>query len=61
MSMGGGPLGGGGFFGRFGGNYGPSGPYGAYPGCGCGSLIIIIGGIFIVCGGVLSWFEGAFR
>ncbi len=56
MSMGGGPLfGSGGFFG--GGNYGPGGPYGVYPGCGCGSLLIIIAGIFLVCGGVLNWFH----
>ncbi len=61
MSMGGGPpLGSGGFFGRYG-DYGPSGPYGVYPSCGCGSLLIILGGIFLVCGGVLSWFEGVFR
>jgi hypothetical protein len=53
-------LGGGGFFGRAG-DYGPRGPYGAWPGCGCGSLLIIIGGIFIVCGGFLRLFEGMFR
>ena len=45
MSTGGGPLlGEGGFFGR-GGDYGPRGPYGAWPGCGCGSLLIILAGI----------------
>jgi len=53
MSYGGGPsLGGGGFFGRSGG-LGPQGPYGAWPGCGCSSLLIIIAGIFLVCGGGL--------
>jgi len=56
MSMGGDGLGGGGFFGRFGG-MGPGGPYGAWPGCGCGSLIIILAGIMLVCGGCVSLFE----
>jgi len=56
---GGGPggLGSGDFFGR----YGPKGPYGAWPGCGCGSLFIILGGMFLVCGGLLSVLEGMFR
>lgn len=52
MSMygGGGPLlGGGGFFG----NMGPGGPYGAWPGCGCSSVFIILAGILLVCGGFL--------
>jgi hypothetical protein len=58
MSSDGGPLlGGGDFFGRM----GPRGPYGAWPGCGCGSLLIILAGILLVCGGVLSFFEGMFR
>lgn len=67
MSGDGGPLlGGGGFFGRGGfgpGPYGmgPGGPYGAWPGCGCASLFIIIGGMFLVCGGFLSLFENMFR
>jgi len=61
MSMGGGPLGGGGFFGGGGGDLGPRGPYGAWPGCCCGSLIIVLGGMLLVCGGVLSWFEQMFR
>lgn len=53
MSSGGGPLlGSGGFFG--GGDYGPRGPYGAWPGCGCGSLLIILAGILLVCGGFLN-------
>ena len=42
------------------GTYGPGGPYGAWPGCGCGSLFIILGGIFLVCGGILSLFNGRF-
>ena len=54
---GGGPLGGGGFFGRM----GPSGQFGAWPGCGCGSLMIILAGILLVCGGVLNVFEGMFH
>ena len=49
---GGGPLGGGGFFGRM----GPTGSFGAWPGCGCSSLFIIIAGIFLVCGGGLRMF-----
>ena len=59
MSTDGGPmLGSGGFFGQ--GNLGPKGPYGAWPGCGCSSLLIILAGIFLVCGGVLSFFERMF-
>ncbi len=62
MSSDGGPLlGGGGFFGRGGDELGPRGPYGAWPGCGCGSLLIILAGIMLVCGGVLSFFENMFR
>jgi hypothetical protein len=61
MSTGGGPLlGSGGFFGG-GGTLGPRGPYGVWPGCGCGSLLIILAGILLVCGGVLSFFENMFR
>jgi hypothetical protein len=60
MSNDGGMLGGGGFFGR-GGDYGPRGPGGAWPGCGCGSLLIILAGMLLVCGGVISLFEGMFR
>jgi hypothetical protein len=51
MSFGGGGLGSGGFFGS--GGMGPRGPYGAYPTCGCSSLLIILAGIFLVCGGCL--------
>jgi len=56
MSTGGPLLGGGGFFGNVG-DYGPRGPYGVWPGCGCGSLLIVIGGMFIVCGGLLQMFR----
>ena len=62
MSNDGGPqLGGGGFFGRSGADLGPRGQFGAWPGCGCGTLIIILGGMLVVCGGILSMFEGMFR
>ena len=33
--------------------YQPQGPYGAYPGCGCSSLFIIMAGILLVFGGLL--------
>jgi hypothetical protein len=50
MSMGQGPLlGGGNFFG----GAGPQGPYGAYPGCGCSSFFIVLAGILLVFGGCL--------
>lgn len=45
-----GPLFGGGDF--FGGAS-PRGPYGAYPGCGCSSIFIILAGILLVFGGCL--------
>jgi hypothetical protein len=51
----GGPLGGGGFFGS--GGMGPQGPYGAWPGCGCSSLLIILAGIILVCAGGLKTFN----
>ena len=54
MSSGGGPLGGGGYFGR---DMGPRGPYGVWPGCGCSSLFIILAGILLVCGGLLRMFD----
>ena len=44
---------GGGMFGRL----GPSGPYGAWPGCGCGTLFIIIGGLLLAFGGCLQLFR----
>ena len=47
MSSGGPMLGGGGFFG----NAGPSGPYGAWPTCGCSGLLMVIAGIILVCAG----------
>jgi hypothetical protein len=52
-------LGGGGFFGG-GGNqwYSPQGPYGMWPGCGCGSLFIILGGLLMAFGGCLNMFRG---
>jgi hypothetical protein len=49
----GGNLGGGGFFGGGGGSLGPAGPYGAYPGCGCSSIFIVLAGILMVFGGCL--------
>ncbi len=52
MSMGPGPFGGGDFFGT----YGPRGPYGAWPGCGCSSLLIIIAGMILVCAGGMRMF-----
>jgi hypothetical protein len=51
MSMGPG-LGGGGYYG----NMSPGGPYGAWPGCGCSSLFIILAGILLVFGGCLRMF-----
>jgi len=57
MSTGGPLLGGGGFFGGGMGNYGPQGPYGAWPTCGCSSLFIILAGILLVCGGLLRMFN----
>ena len=46
-------MGPGGLFGGGGGNYGPSGSYGGYPGCGCSSFFIIAAGILLVLGGFL--------
>ncbi len=56
MSVGGGGplLGSGGFFG--GNQYGPNGPYGMFPTCGCSSLLIILAGILLVCAGGLRMF-----
>jgi hypothetical protein len=57
MSYGGGPLfGSGGFFGGGGGGYGPRGPYGAWPGCGCSSFLMIAAGILLVFGGCMRQF-----
>ena len=44
---GGGPFGGGGW-------YSPQGQYGMYPGCGCGTLFIILGGLLIAFGGCMN-------
>jgi len=41
---------------NFYGDYGPQGPYGAWPSCGCSSLFIILAGILLVCGGCLRMF-----
>ena len=35
---------------------GPKGQYGAWPSCGCSSLVIVLAGILLVCGGGLRWF-----
>ena len=51
MGPGGGLFGGGGFFGGPGGGLGPQGRYGAYPGCGCSSILMILAGILLVFGG----------
>jgi hypothetical protein len=49
--------GGGPGFGGFGGMFGPRGNYGAYPGCGCSSIFIILAGILLVIGGCLRAFN----
>lgn len=49
----GGMLGSGGFFGSGPVGMGPGGQYGAWPGCGCSSLFIILAGILLVFGGCL--------
>ncbi len=54
MSDGGPLLGSGGFYNQ----YGPSGSYGAWPTCGCSSLLIIIAGILLVCAGGMQMFGG---
>jgi hypothetical protein len=51
MSLGG-NLGSGGFYGGSG-NLGPAGPYGAWPGCGCSTFVIIMGIFLMVFGGCL--------
>jgi hypothetical protein len=42
------PFGGGGFS-----NFGPRGSFGVWPTCGCSSLLIILAGILLVCGGLM--------
>jgi hypothetical protein len=44
-----------GFFGA--GDVGPGGRYGAWPGCGCSSVLIIVAGILLVCAGGLRMFN----
>jgi hypothetical protein len=56
MSAGGPLFGGGGYYGGWG-NMGPQGPYGAWPGCGCSSLFIIVAGVLLVMGGCLRMFN----
>jgi hypothetical protein len=56
MSTGGPLFGSGNFFGG-GGGVGPGGPYGAFPACGCSSLLIIIAGILLVCAGGMRMFN----
>jgi len=46
---------GGGFFGSGGADMGPGGRYGAWPSCGCSSLVIVLAGMLLVCGGGLRW------
>jgi hypothetical protein len=57
MSTDGGPLlGGGGFYGRAR-ELGPGGPFGIWPGCGCGSLLFILAMLLLVCSGCVSMLE----
>ena len=52
----GGNLGGGGWLaGRA--LYGPAGPYGAYPGCGCSTFFIMMAGMLLLFGGCLRMFH----
>jgi hypothetical protein len=53
MSTGGPMFGSGGFYG----NLGPQGHFGAWPTCGCSSLLIILAGILLVCAGGLRMFN----
>lgn len=59
MSTGGLFGGGGGLFGGSGGLFGglggmgPRGPYGAWPGCGCSSIIIVLAGLMLAFGGCM--------
>ena len=36
------------------GNMGPRGHFGLWPSCGCGTIILVIGVMFVVCGGCLQ-------
>jgi hypothetical protein len=58
MSMGSNPLFGSGQFYQGGGQFGPRGPYGPWPTCGCSSLLIIIAGLLLVCAGGLQFLGG---
>jgi hypothetical protein len=57
MSSGPGPLLGSGDWYSPRGPLGPTGQYGAWPTCGCSSLLIILAGILLVCAGGLSMFH----
>ena len=46
-------LGSGGFFGGTANQFGPRGPYGPYPGCGCSGCLFILVGILLIIGGCL--------
>jgi hypothetical protein len=39
------------------GGMGPQGHFGLWPSCGCGSILIILAGILLVCGGCLQMFN----
>ena len=53
MSTGGPLFGSGQYFG----NMGPQGHFGAWPTCGCSSLLIIIAGILLICAGGMGLFN----
>ena len=44
---------GGGFFGSK--DMSPNGRFGAWPSCGCSSLVIVLAGMLLVCGGGLRF------
>ena len=46
-------IGPGGLFGGGPGWYQPRGPYGAYPGCGCSGIVMIMAGILLVLAGLM--------
>ncbi len=37
--------------------YGPRGPYGAWPGCGCSTFFIMMAGMLLLFGGCLRMFN----
>jgi hypothetical protein len=57
----GGPLLGSGSFYQASQQYGPRGPYGPWPTCGCSSLLIILAGIILVCAGGMGLCGGMFN